>query len=330
MQNLITYGLLSNKYTTVIQELVKGELFFLRGEKNINSLKEELLPLTQNQNIDIIIVDITIFNDSYDIIELVKFIRCILNDTRIIILAPNLINEAIMFYLIAYGVYDIINPDIDLNQSDNMINRKLYEALYFGIENPKMFAQVYQYITINHQENVIQKKTKKEKKKIKKEKHEKIKKTTKSESKKQNIKTITKKNYNLLTVYYTSNFENIILPFLDNDYSFNVIKRKIAHEMPLSIYFRDKIDFVNYDAIFIEYTTYKDILALTQLVYAVSDSMKINVLFDNDEECAAIQNRFKKLNCIYFNGNYKSIKKSIKEPKGLVKIYKNIMNFIFY
>lgn len=178
MLNQIAY--IGNKYAGTIALAVEQPIGRVEGEYEKQAFEEACNPILKLQYLDILIVDASAIKCS--LVEELRWLKMTLSpNTRIIVLAPNLEDKAVITQLLVYGIYDIVKPEINEETMDDMaIKNTLLAELRWAIQEPVSFAKVANDLSILVSETIETEKTvvesvpavDKEKPKPKKEKKE--------------------------------------------------------------------------------------------------------------------------------------------------------------
>lgn len=146
MLNQIAY--IGNKYTGVLTQAVEQPIGRVEGEFEKAQFEEACTPILKLQYLDTLIVDISAIKAN--IAEELRWLKMTLSaNTRIIVLAPNLDDKAIITQLLVYGIYDIVKPEINEETMDDLaIKNVLLTEIRWAIQEPVSFAKVANDLSI--------------------------------------------------------------------------------------------------------------------------------------------------------------------------------------
>ena len=174
MLNQVAY--IGNKYAGVIALAVEQPIGRVEGEYEKAQFEDACSPILKLQYLDLLVVDTTAIKGN--IAEELRWLKMVLSsNTRIIVLAPNLDDKAIIQQLLVYGIYDIVRPEINEETMDDLaIKNTLLAELRWALQEPVSFAKVANDLsilvneTIETEKTIIKEEVVEEPKKEKKEK----------------------------------------------------------------------------------------------------------------------------------------------------------------
>lgn len=114
------FGLIANEYSGVLTRTVGSTVQFgIEGCWTEKEFENQVLPLFKQQYVNIVILDATCLKDH--MLEGIRYLKLNLPATsRLIILAPNLKDEAIYQQILVYGVFDVLRPEIDREKMSDL------------------------------------------------------------------------------------------------------------------------------------------------------------------------------------------------------------------
>lgn len=121
------------------------------GSFSQTEFEAKAIEILKISNLEIIILDTTCIVDETKILECVRYLKMLMKpETRLICLWPNLKDEAFIQQLLVYGVYDLLNPEIDENTMDDIaIANKITADIQYSINNPVSFADVVDSLNVS-------------------------------------------------------------------------------------------------------------------------------------------------------------------------------------
>lgn len=121
------------------------------GAFSQTEFEAKAIEILKISNLEIIILDTTCIVDETKILECVRYLKMLMKpETRLICLWPNLKDEAFIQQLLVYGVYDLLNPEIDENTMDDIaIANKITADIQYSINNPVSFADVVDSLNVS-------------------------------------------------------------------------------------------------------------------------------------------------------------------------------------
>ena len=157
MLNQIAY--IGNKYAGVIALAVEQPIGRVEGEYEKAQFEEACSPILKLQYLDLLVVDTTAIKGN--IAEELRWLKMVLApNTRIIVLAPNLDDKAVIQQLLVYGIYDIVRPEINEETMDDLaIKNTLLAELRWALQEPVSFAKVANDLSILVNETIETEKT---------------------------------------------------------------------------------------------------------------------------------------------------------------------------
>lgn len=153
--NINNYGTITNRFTGVIGQIIHDEAFICNNDQvTLEQFKMNVVELIKNQYIDLLIFDTSYLKDNNDIPEAIKYLRMHKDKMRIIVIAPNMCDDAFIAQLVKYGVFDIVNPEINEKlQKKEEIDELIKDAVEYFLRNPQTFANMVKYLDIDAKEN---------------------------------------------------------------------------------------------------------------------------------------------------------------------------------
>ena len=141
--------IVANKYYDLINYVVDNPVGHVRGEFDTEAFENEVSQALKQSAVDLVIFDASAVKT--DFLEAVRYIKLQCKpETRVIVIYPNLNDEAVIQQLLVYGIFDIVNPEIDLeSMSDIDIRNKLTAELQWAIQEPTTFNKVADKLSIS-------------------------------------------------------------------------------------------------------------------------------------------------------------------------------------
>lgn len=144
------FGIIANEYSGVISRTVGTQVQFnVEGCWTEKEFENKISPLFKQQYINIVILDVTCLKDH--LLEGIRYLKLNIPSTvRLIVLAPNLKDEAIYQQILVYGVFDVLRPEVDKEKmSDVDIENQVMSELQWAIQEPTTFAKVADKLAIS-------------------------------------------------------------------------------------------------------------------------------------------------------------------------------------
>ena len=152
MLNQIAY--IGNKYVGELALTIEQPIGRVEGEFEPKDFETACNQILKLQYLDILVVDITAIKGN--VAEELRWLKMTLSpNTRIIVLAPNFEDKAVITQLLVYGIYDLVTPTIDEETMDDMtIKNTILTELRWSIQEPVSFAKVANDLSIFVNEQV--------------------------------------------------------------------------------------------------------------------------------------------------------------------------------
>lgn len=145
-------AIIGNKYFDSINTATDLEAVgSAMGTYSQTEFESKVIEILKISNLELIILDTTCINDDSKILECVRYLKMMMKpETRLIVLWPNLKDEAFIQQLLVYGVYDLLNPELDENIMDDLeIANKVIADIQYCVSNPVSFADVVDNLNVS-------------------------------------------------------------------------------------------------------------------------------------------------------------------------------------
>lgn len=145
-------AIIGNKYFDSINTATDLEAVgSAMGIYSQTEFESKVIEILKISNLELIILDTTCINDDSKILECVRYLKMMMKpETRLIVLWPNLKDEAFIQQLLVYGVYDLLNPELDENTMDDLeIANKVIADIQYCVSNPVSFADVVDNLNVS-------------------------------------------------------------------------------------------------------------------------------------------------------------------------------------
>lgn len=121
------------------------------GEFSQAEFESRMIELLKLSNLELIIMDTTCIAQEDKILECIRYLKMLMKaETRLIVLWPNLTNEAYIQQLLVYGVFDLLTPQLDENTMDDVdIAQKVTADIQYALYNPVSFADVVNSLNVS-------------------------------------------------------------------------------------------------------------------------------------------------------------------------------------
>lgn len=153
-------AIIGNKYISILHRIIDNPSFLLQGETiDKQNFILQVTGLIKNKTITTVIVDSTYIKND-EIIESMRYLKTMLDTTKIILIYPNLRDADDIYKLVSYGIYDLIILDDDmLKNTEAVIEEEIAYQIDYLIRNPRTFGQVQEWIDAFYEKNEEKKDT---------------------------------------------------------------------------------------------------------------------------------------------------------------------------
>lgn len=141
MASLKSTAIIGNKYYDILNKYDVNAVSSIKGQYDLVRFKTDVLPAFKQQYLGIIIIDATCVPNC--LIEALEYLKSNIDvETRIVVLAPNLKDEVIITKIYTYGIYDLINPELDEGVENYTIQEDILQKIRWAVEEPTTFAKI--------------------------------------------------------------------------------------------------------------------------------------------------------------------------------------------
>lgn len=136
---------IGNRYSDLLT--ANALAYAILGESSLDELKGRIEPVVKS-HIPILVFDITAVSESQhdELPEFFRYLRMVLPSTRIIVLAPDLPEDALCGDLVRLGIYDfVVNIPYDIKARRD---KRLQDEIYWAVNNPHEFYEVSKYLDL--------------------------------------------------------------------------------------------------------------------------------------------------------------------------------------
>lgn len=272
----------SNDLKDVLNRIVYDELDSLNGRYSLADFKAAAISFIKKRDIDVFILDASVLENDANLLESVKFLRTVKDNMRIVIVAPKLKNESTLSTIVSFGVYDIVNPDV--NRDDGILfTESLTTAINYAIDNPKSFSMVANLLKTNagtavaHQSN--------------------------EES---NIIDVDRKLRTYL-LYKDKKKYNAIITKFENHERFNIVGSSLLSAKEIS-----NLNLLKVDVLLVEEPNEEEAIEILNIVKVLKNKVKIIGFYADFENYEAIAS-VPELSTIVYNGNADDLSRVLRQ-----------------
>ena len=142
-------ALIANKHSGALAHVVEKPCVRVDGCFNKTEFEAAVTPVLKMMYLDLVIVDATCVKDNF--LDSLCYLKLNLpKAVRIIVLYPNLKDEAVLRQIYVYGIYDVVRPEIDeASMDDAAISKQISAEIQWAIQEPTSFAKVADQLAIS-------------------------------------------------------------------------------------------------------------------------------------------------------------------------------------
>lgn len=142
-------SIIVNEYAGIIGRIIDRPVVRIDGSFMESEFEREVAPLFKQQYLDMVILDATTLKEK--VLEAARYLKINLAPSvRLIVVYPNLEDEAIYQQLLVYGIYDVVKPKINKHEmSDGEIEKKITAEINWAISEPTPFSKVADKLAIS-------------------------------------------------------------------------------------------------------------------------------------------------------------------------------------